>query len=593
MICMLFIWVNYTYLTQFNMTQYKKEQYNIKFLKSLDTNLDAPYWGTFNQTVKHKISNDLSMSFYNQNATLNLTGTDEGGNPYANTTLSDFGRISTLLYDEEEALHRLIEANVANFQTMNLYGILMAVSMMFYVLTKKVFNQFATVDLPDDLWSKVDLFCALFQIISQSLTSTITAHVIDSKDIKVYYNILQIVTILATWFRLFSLLFVVEKFSKLISTILEMLTGGLTFLAIVVCYLIMMSSFAMCIFQEHAITYSTFIYTMRTLFDAMLGMYDYGAIRTNYKQIHTLFMIFHIYVANIFLLNYLVAILSTIYEEMDEGPGDFMFKCYKYNYIERYELAFQDDLGYNELVLHPPPLNFFSVFLWPFLFSSKLMKKYSLKYSIINFWAENIFVYIPGQFLYELWLIPQIYIKIAFNIVKLADPFQKVYLIIFWLIYGPFYLMYGVFFDIYYYVQILRDYKIAEDPIEIEDKEREKNDKIVIYNEIKDVIQSIYYIFLMKMQESTGDGLSQTEKNVMESMDIQQCITFLEKSQEKESDEILEGYTIDKKWLAEAWAIYRNKKMDIQRRQQIEQKRGKKTREETETHVNTKTLKVQ
>ena len=48
--------------------------------------------------------------------------------------------------------------------------------------------------------------------------------------------------------------------------------------------------------------------------------------------------------------------------------------------------------------------------------------------------------------------------------------------------------MYGVFFDIYYYVQILKDYKIAENLIKIEDKKREKNDKIVIYNEIKDII---------------------------------------------------------------------------------------------------------
>jgi hypothetical protein len=37
MICMLFIWVNYTYLMEFNMTQYKRELYNLKVLKSLNT----------------------------------------------------------------------------------------------------------------------------------------------------------------------------------------------------------------------------------------------------------------------------------------------------------------------------------------------------------------------------------------------------------------------------------------------------------------------------------------------------------------------------------------------------------------------------
>ena len=66
MICILFIWVNYTYLTQFNMTQYKKETFNIKVLKSLDTgNPFEPYWLFNNRVVKHKVSNDLTWASYN------------------------------------------------------------------------------------------------------------------------------------------------------------------------------------------------------------------------------------------------------------------------------------------------------------------------------------------------------------------------------------------------------------------------------------------------------------------------------------------------------------------------------------------------
>ena len=50
-------------------------------------------------------------------------------------------------------------------------------------------------------------------------------------------------------------------------------------------------------------------------------------------------LVFHLYIANIFLLNYLVAILSTVYSEMSE-EGDFYYKYYKYKYIERYNIAF-------------------------------------------------------------------------------------------------------------------------------------------------------------------------------------------------------------------------------------------------------------
>ena len=52
-------------------------------------------------------------------------------------------------------------------------------------------------------------------------------------------------------------------------------------------------------------------------------------------------MMFNIFISSVFLLNYLVAILSTVYEEMME-MGDFAFKCNKYKYIERYNIAFKD-----------------------------------------------------------------------------------------------------------------------------------------------------------------------------------------------------------------------------------------------------------
>ena len=44
-----------------------------------------------------------------------MTGTYEGGDPYANTTLNDFNRIGTLLADEEQALTNLIQVNIENF----------------------------------------------------------------------------------------------------------------------------------------------------------------------------------------------------------------------------------------------------------------------------------------------------------------------------------------------------------------------------------------------------------------------------------------------------------------------------------------------
>lgn len=77
------------------------------------------------------------------------------------------------------------------------------------------------------------------------------------------------------------------------------------------------------------------------MFDAMMGAYSYGVLEKvpeSEKKLHTVFLFIHIYAANIFMLNYLVAILSTVYSEMMDLK-EFAFNCNKYLYIERYLIA--------------------------------------------------------------------------------------------------------------------------------------------------------------------------------------------------------------------------------------------------------------
>lgn len=74
--------------------------------------------------------------------------------------------------------------------------------------------------------------------------------------------------------------------------------------------------------------------TVRTLFDTMLGNYGYSVLGED-EDMHSIVLILHIFISNIFLLNYLIAILSTVYEEMAD-LGDFAFKSSKYQYIERF-----------------------------------------------------------------------------------------------------------------------------------------------------------------------------------------------------------------------------------------------------------------
>jgi hypothetical protein len=84
----------------------------------------------------------------------------------------------------------------------------------------------------------------------------------------------------------------------------------------------------------------------------------------------------HIFISNIFLLNFLIAILASVYEMMLD-KGEFAYKCNKYQFIEKYSIALLDKYCYSELVIHPPPINVFSFFIIPFIIKKSIMKKHS------------------------------------------------------------------------------------------------------------------------------------------------------------------------------------------------------------------------
>ena len=125
--------------------------------------------------------------------------------------------------------------------------------------------------------------------------------------------------IAATWLRLMGLALVVPSLSKLLLTLWAMLSSATVFIGIIIGYLLAFATFFTIVFQESSIAYINIHWSIRTMFDAMMGTYDWN-IEKSYKEFYSIVLALHIYISNIFLLNYLVAILSTVYEEMlDSG----------------------------------------------------------------------------------------------------------------------------------------------------------------------------------------------------------------------------------------------------------------------------------
>ena len=88
------------------------------------------------------------------------------------------------------------------------------------------------------------------------------------------------------------------------------------FVMILSCYFILMASIFSTLFSRpEKDSYGDMTSSLRSLFDAFLGNYDYTQ-DSAFELSYSLLMMTHVFISNIFLLNFLVAILSTVYEIM-------------------------------------------------------------------------------------------------------------------------------------------------------------------------------------------------------------------------------------------------------------------------------------
>lgn len=191
-----------------------------------------------------------------------------------------------------------------------------------------------------------------------------------------------------------------------------MILDTVSFVFIVCCYLLLVATIFTTLFQtDMPEQYGQLSLTIRTLFDALIGAYVYSPSE-NYIMSNSILTMIHVFISNIFLLNYLVAILSTVYEIMKDH-GEFSYKSNKYQFIEKYSIAMLDNNGYAELVIHPPPINVFTIFIMPCIIRKSLMKKAAECFSKFIFWVENV-IYLMSFLMYEMVLCPYIYFKVFY-----------------------------------------------------------------------------------------------------------------------------------------------------------------------------------
>jgi hypothetical protein len=119
--------------------------------------------------------------------------------------------------------------------------------------------------------------------------------------------------LIISWLRFFSYFLVFSNISKITLTLFMMLKETLYFLLILGCYMALMTTvfatlFRDCETEDARQDYHSLYTTLRALLDYFLANFSVKDLGS-YNLSHSILYICHVTISNIFLLNFLVAIL--------------------------------------------------------------------------------------------------------------------------------------------------------------------------------------------------------------------------------------------------------------------------------------------
>lgn len=332
------------------------------------------------------------------------------------------------------------------------------------------------------------------------MTGSVTTDDILDRSRKQSLDYYVVTVVVVQWLRFFAYFLVIRSISKLLMTLVKMLQDTVGFAFIMACYLVLAASVYTTLFQSiESSMYGSLSLSMRTLYDTMLG--NYGKVTlSRHNDLHTYLTMLHLVASNIFLLNYLIAILSSAYEYMRD-VGEFDYKATRYAYVEKYQTAFTDKRGYAELVVHPAPIGTLTLFLLPALCAPKAFPDRAEVFAKLMYWAENLF-FMLAFVVYACLLMVAIFFKVLYNLFRSMRLLSFPPVALLWIVFGFVALPLFVAKDLFYLVSILCDYGDTGDA-EADGPEGEEagraggsaNDAYaIIANEVMDVMRAVFVL---------------------------------------------------------------------------------------------------
>lgn len=239
------------------------------------------------------------------------------------------------------------------YNNFNFVGTILSVSYFFTFFYRLIYNSYSRRKIYGDIWMIFDLVSGTINIAAFNIIGFTTPEKLINPDTKRFYDYYMIIALIISWLRFFSYFLVLNIISKVTLTLFMMLKEALNFLIILGLYLVLMTTIFATLFRdaptEDAADYHSLEKTARALIDYFLANYPSSKDMGNYNTSHSILVMVHITISNLFLLNFLIAILSTIYEIMIRN-GDFYAIKYQYNFITKYMKSMEEDNGYHVLI---------------------------------------------------------------------------------------------------------------------------------------------------------------------------------------------------------------------------------------------------
>ena len=382
-----------------------------------------------------------------------------------------------------------IRDNIEEYQRWNIPALVMTCSLGVQILLKILYNVLSGYKLSLDRWTFIDLLTFITNFIAILVISNLDPEVFMSKEKKYNVDYYMIAVVIVAWFRFFMMLLLNKHISPMLNALLIMIIDTASFLCIFAFYTALVASIFFTLYIDtDTAKYGNYLLAARTTFDISTWNYDYDM--DGREVSYSILVVLHLSISGIFLVNYLIALLTTVYE-LTKETGDFYYKANVCYYCEKYNTPLKDRV-YGELVYNPAPVCLMSLFLLPFICSTFLMVKAANLLGILIFWIQNI-IFMLFFLTFHILLVPFIWLKVFFTIGSAPTPLlSRIKASAIWFFLGIFLLLLVAFKDLFRFAKLL--IRQAKMGIVIFDKEEEEyiTDQIDLINEIMGSMRDFY-----------------------------------------------------------------------------------------------------